>query len=100
MAEIATKIGQTAEWGWGVVLKQQVAYGIIGVFVSIISLTLLIRFHKWVVREEAFNDDGGEALILVYFFLFVFFVGPAISAILHLFNPEFYAIQFFINLVG
>ena len=36
MVDVASKIGQTAEYGWDVILKQQIACGIMAIFVTVI----------------------------------------------------------------
>ena len=110
MTEVASKIGQTAEWGWGVVVKQQIAYGIVAVFLALIGLITLILtykvYYKWLKKNEKKiieNDYGNPFygfLVGLVMLGIGMFISGTVNAILRLYNPEFYAIQFFINLVS
>lgn len=103
---IAEKIGQGAEFGWVVVLKQQIVYGVGWGIASVVAYSVAIGgafLLRWGFKNQ---DDteisvvammfGGSALILglILGSMFLF------SAVARFLNPEYYALQFFISLVG
>lgn len=98
---VAEKIGETAEWGWGVVLKQMYVEATLGLFWAIIGLVLALVAYKVAKGQDDFEDNFLSYLFSVLGILMgviAFVVGFTI-AITHFINPEFYAIQFFLGLV-
>lgn len=98
-AQVADKIGQGTSFGWEVVLRQQIAYGIIAIFVAILGLAGIIGLIIWHKKDEDLMDDTGGGILLIWVLTLILFIAGTISAILYLTNPEYYALQFFINLV-
>lgn len=111
---VAEKIGQGAEFGWEVVLRQQFAYGIKDVIVALIMfavvitiITLSIKMAKWLYGDAKGDMDDALGPVLVVILIpntvSVFMLCGAVSTmargILHLMNPAYYALEFFINLV-
>lgn len=106
-APVAEKIGQGAEFGYSVVLRQQYVEGVLGLFAAIIGIVVLVIVWKWafpnIWAERTGNGDaeipaimtailgtvGGSASIIV----------GSITAITHFLNPHFYTIKFFMDLV-
>ena len=102
--EVAEKIGQGANLGWEIVVRQQIAYGLISLFLGVLGLAIIISAVIYVKKKnkEDFDWSHSEASFAVGSSIFVgltIFTGGSITAILYLTNPEFYALQFFINLV-
>lgn len=99
--QMAEKIGQGAGFGWEVILKQQMTYGVICVVFAIIFLivgiTLII--HSIKNKNSIKEDDLEAATAFVYLFIFGGFFIFCIQGILRLLNPEYYVLQFFMNLV-
>ena len=96
-AQVADKIGQGAEFGWEVVLQQQLTYGIIALFIagiSIIVLCLMGFLYKQIKNDE----DLLGPWIFCTLVTIIGFIWASIIAILHLMNPAYYTLQFFINL--
>lgn len=116
MLPIAEKIGQTAEWGWIVVLKQQYVIaaqmGIAVVFFLALSSALAYWAGKWSFMIPPESKDWVEAdrrknrIAVIVLSSFGSFMSLAIAmAILggatgRLINPDYYALQFFIQLVS
>lgn len=110
MTPIAEKIGEGAEFGWITVLKQQYVEATIGLFFAMLGIVGMIIVYKvtrkfWNTIEsnysfKKYENDGIVvfAVLGIFFSIFAFIVG-SISAITHFINPEYYAIEFFINLV-
>lgn len=100
---IAEKIGQGGEFGWEVVVKQQIIYGSIFVFIGligIIGLSIILKNRKWFLEysKSPFESDRPFYLVaLLVLVLAMLIIG--IEGIARLCNPEFYAIQFFLDLV-
>lgn len=99
---VAQKIGEGAQFGWEVVLRQQYIEGLLGiVFGILIIIIILIVLYKSI--QIAKKDDDLIPLPLI-----VGIVGTVASALLmgwvynsalKLLNPAYYAIEFFINIV-
>ena len=98
---IALKIGEGAEFGWEVALRQQYIQAIVMTVWSIGALIALIFAWKW--GKKILDDHWDEVAwfplsLWVIVWIFVFGIGIE-TTITHLLNPEFYAIEFFISLV-
>ncbi len=97
--KVSEKIGQGAMFSWEVILKQQITYGIIFTILAVISLAGVIIMSKLYKNSPKSYGSGGEPF---FFFIIVFSVcclGFMIGAILYLFNPEYFALNYFLNLV-
>lgn len=104
LVPVAEKIGQTAEWGWAVVVRQMYVEAWIGVLQAAVSLiaAIVIVFVGIHFNKKAGSYSKGIPLVgsLVFAFMAVGLgLESATTAITHFINPEFYAIQFFIGLV-
>jgi hypothetical protein len=105
LAPVALKIGQTAEWGWGVVVKQQYVYAVDGLIWAIIALIVgklvLPPFYRKLTASnysERWGEPGWIPFGLLVIVLAVIFSVGIETAITHFINPEYYVIEFFINL--
>ncbi len=109
LTPVAQKIGETAEWGWGVVIKQmyvEAAMGGATLILGIITSIITYKIIKWCLAEEEksqYSNDYHTGAVAVGilgggFSLFLIVCGFE-KLITHIINPEFYAIQFFIGLV-
>jgi len=96
---VAEKIGQGAEFGYEVVIRQQIAYSIVAVLFAIMGFIGLIVFYKIVKSGRREEHVIVPSYMLLLPAAAISFVWGSIYAILHLINPHYYAIQFFINLV-
>ena len=112
---VAEKIGETAEWGWLVVVRQMyveawlgVMWAVSGIVIVILLLSVWIpfcmRMHKAAklrVNSRSYDDGWLGGAIIPTLFLgilgLVFFFSGATTAITHFLNPEFYAIEFFLG---
>lgn len=109
LTPIAEKIGQGAEFGWEVVVRQQfveaitmfvaLGIGLVFLFVGIWAACSLTS-RDWdspVITKKSFIALAG--LGIGFFMSLISFIGVfAGSAIGRLINPEYYALQFFISL--
>ena len=93
---IADKIGQGAEFGWEIVVRQQIAYGIVLIFVAIVGIIVIIAGY----RISKILEDEGLVLVTSFMVGGTMFITGSIYGILYLINPHYYAIQFFLNLVS
>ena len=99
---IAEKIGQGAGFGWEVVLKQQYIDGFLFLFFGVIGLVVFISLLIYIIKakdKDSWYEDAIFGAIIILILLFVFGSLFSVIGIKHLFNPEYYAIEFFINLV-
>ena len=110
--KVAEKIGTGAEFGWEVILRQQFAYGIANVMLAIafmIGLYFLIKILKYCLKMKKslaeqgnhYNDWGigvGVSAI-VSFFLSFGIVVSLYEAILRLYNPAFYVLEFLMGII-
>lgn len=97
-SQVAEKIGQGAEFGWEVVLRQQFAYGFVALFWALLGLVGMIAVYKICNKYGDWETDEWVWVMSIFgggLFLVSFIVG-AINAILYLSNPQYYALQFFI----
>ena len=102
MADVANKIGETAEWSWEVILRQQIANGIVYIILTIVSfIVFLIAIKKLKESWNIIDDDPGLIIPLIFLATIPFASAIIflILAVLYLVNPEYYALQFFINLI-
>jgi len=103
---IAEKIGQGAQFGWEVVMKQQYIVAVSD-FIVLACCVVAIFIAKWLItqgqksREDSrwnnyeFWYFGGIILLIVSAVLIPLCLYDGIA---HLINPEYYALDFFINL--
>lgn len=107
---IAAKIGEGAEFGWEVIMKQQYVVAILGVVQFMFGVLLAIgtySFVRYAIKRNKDNrgyyNDWTAVGIVVSTFGGVFAITSIMcgfyDAITHFINPEYYAIEFFINLV-
>lgn len=107
--DIADKIGQGAEFGWEVVIKQQYVEAIttliflgLGLVFILISWYFLVK-TDWDGYENNQAKTGVPCLIFGivggFMTLFSFLYLLSEGTIGKLLNPEYYALEFFINLV-
>jgi len=111
---IAEKIGEGANFGWEVVLKQQMAIGFQLILINIVGIIMSIIFFKLILKYgikayKHYKEDGDEGLqfsclvgsAILGIPLFIFTCNCIIhlsNGIMHLINPAYYALEFFINL--
>jgi len=107
---IAAKIGQGAEFGWEIVIRQQYVEAFIGLGQLILGIIFLVGTFFIVKKAiKECNDANANAfdwmmvgVISAIFggsFGLFFLISGFHTAITHFINPEYYAIQFFLNLV-
>ena len=108
LVPVAQKIGETAEWGWGVVIRQMYVEAILGIFYTILGIVVLVATYKLVrfvmkqCKEDRYSDWGLVGIIggiIGTSVGFLLFFGGGYDAITRFVNPEFYAIKFFLELV-
>lgn len=109
MTPIALKIGEGAEFGWEVVMKQQYVEAVVAFSFLFFGIILLLLGYYLSVKTDWNSRDNNEGktgvpamVLLVIGGIITFFAFLTVlfeSAIGKLINPEYYAIQFFINLV-
>lgn len=105
LAPIGEKIGQGAEFGWEVVMKQQMIVAVSGILWVILGLITAFSIYKIIKnglkKDEYFWDEFWPILLVAFggTASIVMIIEGASNAITHFINPEYYAIEFFINLV-
>lgn len=106
LVPVAEKIGQGAEFGWEVVVRQQYVYGAIGLFFAVLSLVLvfvaIVPWYKdWARRSKSENyaEPDIVGIVFVAGAALTGVITGSITAITHFINPHYYAIQSFIGLV-
>lgn len=110
LTPIAEKIGQGAEFGWEVVLRQQIVEAWLGVFAVVLSVVCaiaLIKFQLYAERKKeksgSYGPSDWELLQIItgisgaMIFPIVIIAG-GYQAITHFLNPAYYALEFFIQL--
>lgn len=100
LAPIAEKIGQGAQFGWEVVVRQQLIEGIQSLAELLVAVPLLIAFVILLRKYLKMKYESGKCWIFgmlsILCLLWVLF--DLESGIGHLLNPNYYALQFFIDL--
>lgn len=105
LAPVAEKIGQGAQYGWDVVVRQQYISGMSEfiwsalVFVAVIGVTsVTVHFFKRVSRGED-EETGLMIFLMLSSLLLMILFGCVLQvAIQHVMNPAYYALNFFIHL--
>ncbi len=110
LAPVADKIGQGAEYGWIVVLKQQYVVAVGNFIMSAVGLLLLVgaifaakhAYKRMTTPEDRYDMEFPVAPFLTILLgipgaLMLF--GGLYDGIAHLINPDYYALEFFIGLV-
>jgi hypothetical protein len=111
LSVVALKIGEGAEYGWHILIKQQIAEGIVGILVPLIPAILIpigIKMYKHGVAldkdsyrsGENFRSVGGIIAGFATFITLIFLLFAITDSLLKLINPDFYAIQFLIQSVS
>lgn len=106
---IAAKIGQGAQYGWAIVVKQQfitgivdtaaLAIGFVWLLITLITLSLMTE-RDW---KAQYVTPKGVALLVLGTITFVWLMFSLLAfsldnALGRLLNPEYYALDFFIHL--
>lgn len=105
LAPIGEKIGQGAEFGWEVVMKQQTIIAVSGILWVLFGIIILFTIYKVVSnglkKDEYFFEEVWPVLLIFFGGIagIVMIVGGTSDAVTHFINPEYYAIEFFIGLV-
>lgn len=106
LAPIGEKIGQGAEFGWEIVVKQQTVEAYIGLSVLVLGIILtFLTFHlakksDWKGSSPRWNEIASMVCgVFGFFMLIIGFIEFLSTGIGQLINPEYYAIEFFIGLV-
>lgn len=102
---VAEKIGQGAEFGWEVVMRQQYVSGVGYLLTSLVGFILII-FGIWCAKNYKRLTDEDEFPFGIIGATFGFIVGGILfivsfyEGLARFINPAFYAIQFFMGLVN
>lgn len=110
LTPVAQKIGETAEWGWGVVIKQmyvEAVLGTVGFVVGFILLFIAKKMYPAIKKSWGDGKDedviiavgGGVLSVILLAIGSVLISSGGYTAITHFINPEFYALRFFIDLI-
>lgn len=112
LAGVSEKIGEGAGFAWEIVVHQQFAIGITKLIwaslflIPIICLAIITyQCGKQAVKSKH-DADEAQGWICVMFLLLAIIGGLLIGAfgfiqdgVLHVLNPQYYAIEFFVNAV-
>lgn len=108
-APIAAKIGQGAQYGWDVVMRQQTVYAWEGLLAAVVGVILGIAiavFVPFAYKKEQKDGYGGWEIAMIISLIFggsgslLLISFGTITAITHFLNPAYYAIDFFIRLTS
>ena len=106
--KVAEKIGQGAEYTWEIVLRQQIAIGVGNIVMGIGSIILGIIVYKVVrfsIKKCEEDEYSSWEVVGILFGVFggigslIMIIAGFYNGILHLINPAYYALEFFIGLV-
>ena len=106
---VSLKVGEGAEYAWATVVKQQYTIGVsdliwaslfIAVGIALATFAVLCAKQANTDRRDVDAYFGG----MIAFGLFAIFsticgFGFLTSGVMHIINPDYYAIEFFVNLV-
>lgn len=101
---VAQKIGEGAEYAWTVVVTQQYVKGIGGLIVSSVIMTGMIAFGIYLLRwAKKSEEESVIATTTVYWIIMMLSLAIGMipwwySSLLHLLNPDYYALEFFMTL--
>ena len=101
---VAEKVGEGAEFGWEVVMKQQYVVATLGlawVLLGLIGLFITYKIVKKILASDVYDPKFPATIIGLAggFLCLIAIIEGGYDAITHFINPEFYAIEFFIGLV-
>lgn len=83
---------------WEVYVRQQIMYGVVGLFVAITGLIMIAIMIYY--RDDI---DGSDKGMSVFFSTIIFTIAvmPSLSyALLHIFNPQYYAIKALLEVIS
>ncbi|NGQ95441.1 hypothetical protein G3578_09775 [Brevibacillus sp. SYP-B805] len=93
LEQMAVKLGVAAEHVYGVLVRQQLAEGVVAILVAFVFAALAI----WLIRLAFRYFDEWDDLRIVVLAVIVVCFGTVLTAggsgILHVVNPEYYAIR-------
>ena len=111
LEKVSVKMGEGGQFAWHVVMKQMYVEAVIGLIQFISGLVIAFAIYKITKflmkkRQEAdtYDKEGYEIAVCIIGLIggvaSVLLISFGIyNAVTHFINPEFYAIEFFINLV-
>jgi|SRR5581483_6776945 len=109
---VADKIGQGAQYGWAIVVKQQYIEGVTSLITFALWLVVLTIaggfLFRGLTKYDWERDAGGKyavyfiagGITFVIVFLGIIIADPFTWGLKHLLNPDYYALQFFISLAN
>lgn len=97
--QLATKLGTTGEYLWGVLVKQAAVAGVTDLIQYAVILGCVYGYHKWANSEKRDFGDGGDSwplallvgIPLGIIVIIAFFCFP--NTITAFVNPEYWALQ-------
>lgn len=108
---VSAKIGEGAEYAWTAVVTQQYAIGISNLIWSLFGIGVAVLFSvisyrcwkKQLTITDRYDSGGWGALGVFTLFISVGCTAIAFacitSGVMHIINPHYYALEFFINMV-
>ncbi|WP_232696124.1 hypothetical protein [Brevibacillus daliensis] len=108
LEQMAAQLGVAAEHVYDVLVRQQIASGIVDIVIATIVIYVLARTGRWIYAnyEKTRNNWMSEwGFGLAIFILFGGFGGVSMlyvgaTGFLHVLNPEYYAIREIMNVIG
>jgi hypothetical protein len=106
--KVAAKIGESGEFVWKTVVKQQYVEALESAAWGIILLIVGMKLGSMSISHASgmqFPDDDGQWLLYglgyaLYFGGILLGIGSAIGAMKGFYNPEFYALEYFVDIVS
>ena len=106
---LAEKLGTTAQYLWHVLVKQGIAMGLVDattavafLVATIIGIVYAKKLVKWLLGPDGIEDVWFPAILLIgsCIGMTIAALCYAQSAILELYNPEYWALQELLKAVG
>ena len=99
LQELAANLDTTAEFLWGVLLRQAFISGIIDILQYCLIIGVSYAYYKWVVSEKRDFSTGGDSLpvawvlgaLLAVLLIIMFFAFP--NTITNFANPDYSALK-------
>lgn len=93
LSVLSEKFGTTIQHLWAVLVRQAVIEGIFNLVVVIVllgTIPFMVRWAKWLIKEEADSQWIGWCIVALIQFIFL---ACSAYAALSLLNPEYYALK-------
>jgi len=104
LEQLAVQLGTTAEYLWGVLVRQAYVNAIISIIIEIVFFIFIATYIKLLIKyiHKSDSDDYGIPLFIggfISIIMFGFMIGGILDIVTGFVNPEYWALKEILRLI-